>query len=221
MKISLENRVSNVTKNLIIINVICWLAQMALPRIGIDLTNIMGLHYFKSHLFGVWQLATYMFMHANLSHVFFNMFALFMFGSALEHIWGSWRFLVFYLVTGIGAGLMQEAVWSLSLSSVELAYYGDMLLTIGASGAVFGILLGFGMMFPNVPLFIMFIPIPVKAKWFVIGYGLLELYLGVMGSADGVAHFAHLGGMIFGYILIKVWEKRARAQQNNGWQDFY
>ena len=96
------------------------------------------------------------------------------------------------------------------------------MLTIGASGAVYGILLGFGMMFPNVPLFIMFIPIPIKAKWLVIGYGVMELFLGVTGSADGVAHFAHLGGMLFGFILIKLWEKRARARQlDDGWQDFY
>lgn len=221
MKISLQDKVSDVTKNLIIINVIAFLAQQALPRIGVDFTGMMGLHYFASEKFGIWQLLTYMFMHGNVSHIFFNMFALWMFGSALEDIWGSWRFLVFYLVTGVGAGLMQELVWSISYSPEQLAYFSDALLTIGASGAVYGILLGFGMMFPNAPIFFLFIPIPIKAKWFVLGYGLLELFYGVTGSADGVAHFAHLGGMLFGFILIKLWEKRARSQRNDGWQDFY
>ncbi|MDD7438058.1 MAG: rhomboid family intramembrane serine protease [Bacteroidales bacterium] len=221
MKISFQDKVSDVTKNLIIINVIAFLAQMALPRIGIDFTDSMGLHYFGSDRFGIWQLVTYMFLHGNVSHIFFNMFALWMFGSTLERIWGSWRFLVFYLVTGVGAALVQELVWSLSYSPELLAYYADALLTIGASGAVYGILLGFGMMFPNAPIFFLFIPIPIKAKWFVLGYGLLELFYGVTGSADGVAHFAHLGGMLFGFILIKVWEKRARASRNDGWQDFY
>ena len=149
------------------------------------------------------------------------MFALWMFGNTLERLWGSWRFLLFYLITGIGAGLMQELVWSFSFAGYP-PYLLEQLLTIGASGAVYGILLGFGMMFPNVPLFIMFIPIPIKAKWLVIGYGVMELFLGVTGSADGVAHFAHLGGMLFGFILIKLWEKRARARQlDDGWQDFY
>lgn len=222
MRIDLKNQVSDVTKNLIIINVICWLAQMALPRIGIDFTGRMGLHYFGSQEFGIWQLVTYMFMHGNLGHLFFNMFALYMFGTTLERLWGSWRFLIFYLVTGIGAGIAQELVWFLTLSSYHPMMI-DYLLTIGASGAVYGILLGFGMMFPNAPIFFMFIPIPIKAKWFVIGYGLLELFLGITGSADGDAHFTHLGGMIFGFVLIKLWEKKARDRQyfDDGWQDFY
>lgn len=222
MRIELRDRVSDVTKNLIIINVICWLAQSALPRIGYDLTWNMGLHYIGSDSFRIWQLVTYMFLHApGLGHIFFNMFALWMFGNTLERLWGSWRFLLFYLITGIGAGLMQELVWSFSFAGYP-PYLLEQLLTIGASGAVYGILLGFGMMFPNVPLFIMFIPIPIKAKWLVIGYGVMELFLGVTGSAVGVAHFAHLGGMLFGFILIKLWEKRARARQlNDGWQDFY
>lgn len=221
MRISLQDKVSDVTKNLIIINVIAFLAQMALPRIGIDFTSMMGLHYFGSERFGIWQVLTYMFLHGNVSHIFFNMFALWMFGSTLERVWGSWRFLVFYLVTGVGAAVVQELVWSLSYTPEQLAYYADALLTIGASGAVYGILLGFGMMFPNAPIFFLFIPIPIKAKWFVLGYGLLELFYGVTGSTDGIAHFAHLGGMLFGFILIKVWEKRARANRNDGWQDFY
>ncbi|MDO5016945.1 MAG: rhomboid family intramembrane serine protease [Porphyromonas sp.] len=221
MRIDIKNKVSDVTKNLIIINAIVWLAQMALPRIGIDITYLLGLHYIGAQSFGIWQLVTYMFLHGGLGHLFFNMFALWMFGGTLERIWGSWRFLVFFLVTGIGAGLMQELVWFLSVNSYP-PYQLDWLLTIGASGGVFGVLLGFGMMFPNAPLYIMFIPVPVKAKYFVIGYGLLELFLGVTGTASGVAHFAHLGGMIFGYFLIKLWEKRAKEKQrNDGWQDFY
>lgn len=221
MRISLQDKVSDVTKHLIIINIIAFLAQMALPRIGIDFTDLMGLHYFESERFGIWQLITYMFMHGGTGHIFFNMFALWMFGSTLERLWGSWRFLVFYLVTGVGAGLMQELVWSLTFSPAQMVYIVDALLTIGASGAVYGILLGFGMMFPNAPIFFLFIPVPIKAKWFVLGYGLLELFYGVTGSADGVAHFAHLGGMLFGLILIMVWRKQAHSNRNDGWQDFY
>lgn len=199
-----------VTKNLIIINVIAYLASLALPRIGIDLLNLGGMHYFQAESFSFYQIITYMFLHSTpgFGHIFFNMFALFMFGGLLEQVWGGKRFLLYYLITGIGAGIVQQVVWMLTTVPALPPQYYDLLLTIGASGAVFGILLAFGMMFPNMPLYIMFIPIPVKAKYAVIGYGVIELLAGIAGRAgDNVAHFAHLGGMLFGLILILAWRK--------------
>ena len=153
-----------------------------------------------------------------------------MFGRILENLWGPKRFLIFYVVTGIGAGLVQELVWFINLNDVLFAkqtmidigggavlnksQFLNMFVTIGASGSVFGILLAFGMLFPNVPLYLMFIPIPIKAKYFVVFYGLAELFLGVSNvGGDNVAHFAHLGGMLFGYFLIKYWKKN---DFNNG-----
>lgn len=210
-----------VTENLIIVNFIVWLLQIVLPRVGFDVTWWLGLHYFGAESFKLWQVVTYMFLHGNFGHIFFNMFALYMFGTTLERAWGEGRFLIYYMVCGIGAGLVQELVWFLSLDSARIYYVGEQLLTIGASGAVFGLLLAFGVMFPRVPLFIIPIPFPIPARWFVIGYGVIELFLGVSGSGDGVAHFAHLGGMLFGFVLIKIWERRAYRNINDGWQDFY
>lgn len=221
-----------VTKNLIIINLLFWVASLALPKAGIDLVNILGLHFVGAEDFYPFQIITYMFMHDthSFAHVFFNMFAVYMFGRVLEQVWGPKRFLIFYMVTGIGAGLIQELAWLYDLRDVvyapqELVNIGggqilnkpafyNLFVTVGASGAVFGILLAFGMMFPNVPLYIMFVPIPIKAKYFVIFYGLAELFLGVASfQGDSVAHFAHLGGMLFGYILIRIWRKKSL---NNG-----
>ncbi len=138
-----------------------------------------------------WQLVTYMFLHADFYHIFFNLFALWIFGQALEQLWGTKRFLMYYFLTGIGAGLIQLFVSSGS--------------TIGASGAVYGILLGFGMMYPNRRIMLLFPPIPIKAKYFVGFYGALELFNGLTRSDSGVAHFAHLGGLLVGFILIKLW----------------
>lgn len=216
-----------ITKNLIIINLLFWLASLVLPRIGIDLVQLLGLHFPGAKDFGIYQIVTYMFMHDthSFSHVFFNMFAVYMFGRVLENVWGAKRFIIFYMVTGIGAGLVQELVWFFNLSDVifgghdminlngvQLMSKSDFLnlfVTIGASGSVFGILLAFGMLFPNVPLFIMFIPVPIKAKYFVVGYGLIELFLGVANfGGDSVAHFAHLGGMLFGFFMIRYWKKK-------------
>lgn len=202
-----------IVKNLLILNVLFFLADITLSARGIDLGRWLGLHYPTSTYFYPWQYITYMFMHANFSHLFFNMFALWMFGYALENLWGSKRFLAYYLITGIGAGLIQTAVLGLELRPLTLAYppeaiqqHIDTIVTIGASGAVYGILLAFGMCFPNVPIYLYFF-IPIKAKWFVIIYGLIELFAGIGGTADGVAHFAHLGGMIFGFFLIRYWKK--------------
>jgi len=218
-----------------------WFATIILPdSIKIDLRSLLGLHYFGSQNFKPVQIISYMFMHAGFEHLFFNMFALFMFGSVIERTWGAKRFLIFYLVTGIGAGLVQELTLYIQIQNAQAGLspvmlqevytkganvlaqgmnYSDAVVgklnhllntpTVGASGAVFGLLLAFGIMFPNMPLFIMFIPIPVKAKYVVIGYGLLEFFFGVANrSGDNIAHFAHLGGMLFGFLLILWWKKR-------------
>ncbi len=220
-----------VTKNLIIINLLFWLAEIVLPRVGIDLVKYLGLHYFAASDFNAVQLVTYMFMHdpGSFGHVFFNMFSVFMFGRTLEMVWGSKRFLIYYLTTGIGAGLVQEVTWFFSLKDaidatiVQTGWETTRMLlnnviTIGASGAVFGILLAFGMLFPNAELFIMFIPIPVKAKYFVIFYGVVELFLGVGNfSGDNIAHFAHLGGMLFGFFLIRYWKKKGFGNGQYFW----
>lgn len=216
-----------VTKNIIIINVLLWLATIVLAKTGVNLISLLGLHFPGAEDFYAFQIVTYMFMHDtnSLSHLFFNMFAVFMFGRILENVWGPKRFLFFYLVTGIGAGLVQEAVWFFDLKDVLFSGHslinigGDTpvtkevflnyFVTIGASGAVFGILLAFGMLFPEVPLYLMFVPIPIKAKYFVVFYGLAELFLGVSNfGGDNVAHFAHLGGMLFGFFLIRYWKKK-------------
>lgn len=258
-----------VTKNLIIINAILLFAKVVLEPRGIDLTRILGLYYPGSEYFNPIQIISHMFMHGSLGHLFFNMFALYMFGRVLESVWGPKRFLFYYLVTGLGAAALhtfvnfieiapmanaitafsntptpeifsefvnkyQGAITSMGYSKLsvmdfaakwhdsplsssyeaEAINFMDKLLqtrmnipTVGASGAVFGVLLGFGMLFPNTQLMLIFPPIPIKAKYFVIGYGVLELVLGLSMPGSNVAHFAHLGGMIFGFILIKYWNK--------------
>lgn len=220
MRIDFRDTMPSATRNIIILNVIVLLAEWVLPRIGIDLVDLLGMHYIGSDRFGFHQLITYMFLHdpSGFSHLFFNMFALFMFGGILERVWGQKRFVIYYLATGVGAGLVQQLTWYLTSDPATLHYYADFMITIGASGAVFGVLLAFGMLFPNIPLYIMFIPIPVKAKWVVIGYGLIELFAGIRGSADGVAHFAHLGGMLFGIIFILLWRRKERSK--DAWQEF-
>lgn len=224
MRIGIDNRLPNVTLNLLIINMIMWLSQSILPKVGINVTELLGMHYIGASNFGIWQLVTYMFLHAGgLGHILSNMFALFMFGPVLERVWGAKKFLFYYLVTGVGAGLVQQLAWWISSSPEFLMMYSDRLLTIGASGAVFGILLAFGMLFPDVPLFLLFVPVPIKAKWFVLFYGLFELFAGVTSLGPGIAHFAHLGGMLFGFIIIKYWRIKAKhnGNHNDDWQDFY
>ena len=205
-----------IVKNLLIINILMYLATITLTRFNVDLTDLFGLHFFMARDFHIYQLITYMFMHGNFGHLFFNMFALWMFGNTLENIWGSQRFLLFYMVCGIGAGLCQELVqfiqfemitdWqgiSTMNDSYRIALNGWN--TVGASGAIYGLLLAFGMLFPNSMIYLYFL-IPIKAKWFVIGYAVLELISGRSGGGN-VAHFAHLGGMLFGLILILYWKK--------------
>lgn len=152
--------------------------------------------------FSLWQLLTYGFLHGGMLHLFVNMFALWMFGTSLERFWGSRPFLTFYLTCLVGAGVIQLVVATMAADS------GSIYPTIGASGAVFGILLGFAMMFPEQRLMLLFPPIPIKAKYFVIFYGAFELYAGFTGSMSGVAHFAHLGGMAFGFLVITYWRGR-------------
>lgn len=152
--------------------------------------------------FALWQLVSYGFLHGGMFHLLVNMFALWMFGSQLELFWGSRPFLTFYFFCLIGAGLIQLIVATMAAGE------GSIYPTVGASGAVFGILLGFGMMFPEQPVMLLFPPIPMKAKWFVILYGAFELWAGVSGSMSGVAHFAHVGGMAFGFLLIQYWRGR-------------
>ncbi|MFA6275647.1 MAG: rhomboid family intramembrane serine protease [Pedobacter sp.] len=228
-----------VVKNLLIINVIFFVASWVFKQQGIDLAEILGAHYFDSPKFGIWQPITYMFMHADITHIFFNMFGLFMFGGILESRWGTKRFINFYLITGLGALALQWGVQAFELyqvtgsvinhgnlpldllamdrynpqlfseaDSVKIAsiYFGTM---VGASGAVFGIMTAFAMLYPNVELYLMFIPIPVKAKYFIPVYIVIELFLGVARiQGDSIAHFAHLGGALIGFILVKLWKDK-------------
>ena len=212
-----------VVKNLLIINVLLYLATFTMNRFHIDLTDYLGVHFFLASDFKPYQLITYMFMHGNFEHLFFNMFALWMFGNTLENIWGSKRFLLFYMVCGIGAGLCQEVVQYIQYATtlaqydsvnlgggqvISMASYLNLMNTVGASGAIYGLLLAFGMMFPNSMIYLYFF-VPIKAKWFVIGYAVIELVSGFIGGGN-VAHFAHLGGMLFGLILILVWKKKGK-----------
>ena len=180
-------------KHLLIINVLVFGADYVLQRQGIYLGNILALFSLQSGNFQVWQPLSYMFMHANLSHIFFNMFNLWMFGAAMENFWGTKRFLTYYLACGIGAGLLYMLLPGLHI-------------TVGASAAVYGLLLAFGMTFPNEYIYLYFL-MPIKAKWFVIGYAAIELFEGFLVTNDGIAHFAHLGGMLVGLLLILWWRK--------------
>ena len=207
-------------------NVLCFFGALVARRYGMDLNDMLGLHFVLASDFKLYQLVTYMFMHADFQHIFFNMFAVWMFGRTLELVMGPKRFLIYYMVCGIGAGFVQEIVqyadYALHLSHytgvntgvsvIPMADYLNMMTTVGASGAVYGILLAFGMLFPNTQMFVFPIPFPIKAKYFVIGYAVIELISGLGTSGDGIAHFAHLGGMIFGFFLILYWRKK----KNNG-----
>lgn len=214
-----------VVKHLLIINAILFLATFTLNRFNIDLSDYLGLHFFLAKDFMPYQLLTYMFMHANFEHIFFNMFALWMFGNTLENIWGSKRFLLFYIVCGLGAALCQEVVqfidFEIRTDWRGLAVLNDGMRevlntwnTVGASGAVYGLLLAFGMLFPNSRIYLYFL-FPIKAKWFVIGYAVIELLSGFFSSGN-VAHFAHLGGMLFGLILILIWKKKGKLYGERG-----
>jgi membrane associated rhomboid family serine protease len=228
-----------IVKNLIFINVIMLLAYWAVDSVfQIDLNRVLGLYFPKSEQFKPIQLVTHMFMHGGFMHLLFNMYALFIFGVVLEHVWGPKRFLIYYFVCGLGAVVIHESVLAIqyyhlanSLSPENLqtvlaegtAYFNkglafedptmrnlELLLntpTVGASGAIFGVLLAFGVLFPNTQLMVIFPPIPIKAKYFVMIYGGIELALAVGQPGSSIAHAAHLGGMLFGYLLIRYWRK--------------
>lgn len=208
-----------VIKNLLILNGLFYLAKFVAISTNTvvlgQLLNAMALYAPAAPpigytIFGTvseipgfwpWQLVTYGFLHGGFGHLFFNMFALWMFGVQIENAWGSRRFAIYYFVCVIGAGLLQM-----------LVIWGEPVPTLGASGGVFGILLAFGMMFPNQYIMLLFPPIPIKAKWLVIIYGAIELFAGITGTQAGVAHFAHLGGMLFGFLLIQYWRGRLPVQ---------
>jgi membrane associated rhomboid family serine protease len=222
-----------VTKNIIIINVILFLATMALATQGIDLVSFLGLHYHLASDFKPHQFITYIFMHGSFQHILFNMFGVFIFGQVLEQVWGPKRYLTFYIVTGLGAALTQyvimhfqiqhvlkmvnDEIASPYLSAAQKAYFIDQKFNylnnnviIGASGSLFGLLGAFGMLFPNRYLYLYFL-FPIKAKWLVIAYGGIELLSGLRNSPmDNVAHFAHIGGLVVGVILVLIWRRDRR-----------
>ena len=197
-------RTPPVVKNLIIANCVLYLAVTLIPAVNHFCAEYLQLWWSNSPYsppFHSYQFVTYMFLHAGFYHLFGNMFALWMFGRTLEYELGSQRFLTYYMVCGIGAALIQIGVATL---------FGENLTLLGASGAVFGLLLAFGMLHPNATIMLLIPPIPIKAKWFVVLYGLLELLFIILQAQDGVAHFAHLGGMFFGWLLLTLWNRRDR-----------
>lgn len=218
-----------VTKNIIIINVILFAFTAILQTQGVDLNDYLGLHYYLAPNFKPHQFITYIFMHANVAHIFFNMFGVFMFGRAIEMAWGPKRFLIFYIVTGLGAAIAQYIIMHFQITEVlaavnqeidsitDVALKSDYInqkydylnrqVIIGASGSLFGLLGAYGMLFPNQMLYVYFL-FPVKAKWLVTAYGAIELFSGLSNNpGDNVAHFAHLGGLFVGIILVLIWRK--------------
>ena len=225
------NNIPTMTKNLLIVNFLAFVATWVLELRGIDITSLLGLHFFLAKDFHIYQFVTYMFLHGGFTHIFFNMFALWMFGAVVERVWGPKKFLFYYISCGIGAGMIQELAQYLNYMAEGLASYEQVNLegqvmatadylnlwtTIGASGAVYAILLAFGMIFPNERLFIIPFPFPIKAKWLVIGYIAIELFSALSGPGDGVAHTAHLGGMLFGFIMIRYWKKHPESSNRFG-----
>lgn len=232
--------IPTVTKNLLIINVLAYLATVVLATIGIDLNGLGGLYFFLASKFHLFQFVTYQFLHGSLTHLFFNMFALWMFGCVIEREWGARKFLFFYITCGIFAGVCQELVQFVDYylfvagrvpgasvvdvfkSLSDNAAFLNHSLTIGASGAVYAILLAFGMTFPNERIFIFPLPIPVKAKWFITFYVVVELLSVWSSYHDGVAHIAHLGGMLSGFLLIRYWREHPDNYFNqNGTRQFF
>ena len=204
-----------VVKNLIIANCVALLATELLP-FGNEIISRFALFNIESPLFHSYEIFTYMFLHGGISHLFFNMFALWMFGRQLEIELGSQRFFIYYMVCGVGAALLQLGVGYAEYAHAigAVGEYGAIPLlrvpTVGASGAVYGLLLAFGVLHPNNTIMLLFPPIAMKAKWFVVAYGLLELFFGISGYQAGVAHFAHLGGMLWGLALLYWWRKQRK-----------
>lgn len=195
-------RTPPIVKNLIIVNILIYLAMTLIPSFESLVTQYCQLYWFGSPWFHSWQYITYMFLHGGFSHLFFNMFALWMFGRTLEDRLGPQRFMTYYLVCGVGAALIQMLVaWLTRDFGITL---------IGASGAVMGLLLAFGVMYPNAQIMVFPLPFPIKAKWFVMGYAAIELLFGATGYDMGVAHFAHVGGMLWGWLLLIYWKRRGK-----------
>ena len=225
---------SPVVKNILIINVICFFGSMIFP----DANRLLGVYYPDSPFFEVWQPITYMFMHDNTSfgHIFFNMFALVMFGPVIERMFGAKRFLNYYIITALGALVLQYGVQAIEVQQIMGTPFAKSMLQyiphysryfpmntaldvqdigtisdiynipmVGASGAIFGLLLAFAYFYPNMPLYFLFIPVPIKAKYFVGAYILIEIYLGFNNFGSSIAHLAHVGGALFGYLMIKIW----------------
>ena len=231
------NNIPSITKNLLIINVLAFFATWVFEKQGLDLTATFGLHFFMAKDFSFYQLVTYLFMHGSFMHLFFNMFAVWMFGTVMERVWGPKRFLIYYLVCGIGAGIIQEGVQYINYANENLAAYDfvmtssgritteaylNLWTTVGASGAVYAILLAFGMTFPNERMFIIPFPFPIKAKWLIGGYIVIEVWSALYTPGDGIAHMAHLGGMLFGFLLIRYWRKHPNIEQRfNGQNGFF
>lgn len=194
-----------VTKNIIGINILMFVMTQVL---GEQAYEYFALFNYKSEYFRGWQIITHMFMHGSFMHILFNMFGVYMFGAKLEQMWGAKRYINFYLITGLGAALIHTLVQDYEITQGLVNLNQP---TVGASGALFGILVAFAMYWPNTELYIMFIPMPIKAKYLVIGYAAYELFAGVSGFQAGVAHFAHLGGALFGFLLVKYWNKTNRT----------
>lgn len=191
-----------VVQNLIIANCVIYLAMALIPAVNLFCSEYLQLFWVGAPYFRSYQFVTYMFLHGGFAHLFSNMFALWMFGRTLEYELGSRRFLIYYMVCGIGAALFQMGVAWLT---------GDIYFrVVGASGAVMGLLLAFGVMHPNNMIYIIPLPFPIKAKWFVMGYAILEIVLGWSGVNTGVAHFAHVGGMVWGLLLLFLWRKQRK-----------
>ncbi len=234
---NLFKNMGNVTKNLLIINVLFFLATVVMEARGVDLVRTLGLYYPSSQYFVPYQIATHFFMHGGFSHILFNMFGLVIMGSHLERYWGDKKFLIFYFVTALGAAFLHTTVQgfevyqatgeffpALTIENIEggMVYFDTqlqqgaetivstyMVPTVGASGAIYGLILAFGYLFPNTE-FLLYFAIPVKAKWLAVGLAIYALYSGYQNeTGDSVAHFAHLGGMLFGFILIKYWQKNS------------
>jgi membrane associated rhomboid family serine protease len=203
-------QLTTVVKNIIIINVIFFFATFVFENMGVDLKANLSCYYFESDFFRPWQLITHMFMHDNLAHIFFNMYAVVIFGPALESKMGPKRFLFYYLSCGFGALLLHMGVEFIeirqAMSRGETSF--EVSRVLGASGAVFGILIAFGMLYAELRLRLLFPPIEIKAKWLVVIYGAIELVMAIRNSPnDHIAHYAHLGGMLFGFIMIKYWKR--------------
>lgn len=203
------NRIPVVTRNILLINIIMYIATSINENF---MVQTFAMFFPKSPYFHYWQIITHMFMHGGFMHIFFNMYTLLIFGMVLERTIGPKKFLLFYMVTGLGAAALHTGVEYLqTLNEVPVLY--ERLLytpTLGASGAVYGVLLGYAMLYPNNVLTLIFPPISLKAKWMVLIFALIELATGIFGTADGVAHFAHLGGMFFGWLLIFYWRKTGK-----------